>query len=72
MQMTSLKLTAKPIREAVIRLICFTALLAGRCCGVLDSWDSSLISVGTVGWGVEGGGDNSRSPLHTGLFTSQP
>lgn len=51
MQITSFKLTVKPLRVAVIRIICFTALFPGRCCGVLDSWGSSLISMGTVGWG---------------------
>lgn len=57
MQITSFKLTVKPLRVAVIRTICFTALFPGRCCGVLDSWGSSLIFMGTVGWGwreVEG------------------
>lgn len=65
MQITSLKLAVKPLRVAVIRLICFTALFCGICWGVLDSWSSSLISVGTVRWGVEAGGEMTAGHLCT-------
>lgn len=71
MQITSLRLAVKLLRVAVIRLICFTALFHGRCCGVLDSWGSSLISLGTVGWGGvwrEGKGEMTAGHLCTQIY----
>lgn len=71
MQITSLKLAVKLLRVAVIRLIRFTALFHGRCCGVLDSWGSSLISLGTVGWGGvwrEGKGEMTAGHLCTQIY----